>query len=152
MHGEHMAVGGRDKRAALYHVKDVVVLADAKRGSTTSEPAWEAHTTDSVYAVAATPDMAYCAFGGTSKTVTVVNGRTGEVLFTHTGAADDGSGVGGEGAAVAAVTAVELLPVGTGHCLVAQRNSVTMLGCPDGAQLSFTLNLLRWRAPGTIPV
>ena len=69
--GRHMAVGGRDKKLALYTYNDGAL-----------DLRWEKLSEDFVYAVALSDDMQYCALGGTAKQVVVYAASTG--LHLHT--------------------------------------------------------------------
>jgi hypothetical protein len=80
-HGEYVAVGGRDKKVALYNLtrrdyggQDVELAA--------SQLVWEATSADFVYSVALSPDRQYCAYGGTAAVVSVVDGHTGRPLWS----------------------------------------------------------------------
>ena len=66
----HVCIGGRDKMCAMYQISTV-------GGETSASLLWMAAADDYVYAVALSDDLTYCAFGGTAKAVTVLNGRTG---------------------------------------------------------------------------
>ena len=61
-------LAGRDKICALY---------ERSEGSDSMSVLWEALAEDFVYAVTLSRDLTYCAYGGTAKSVVVLDGRTG---------------------------------------------------------------------------
>lgn len=69
-HGSRLFVGGRDKRVIMYNVDEEM------------RPLWQCSCVEFVYTVALSPDGAYCAFGGPSQCVEVLDARSGDALFT----------------------------------------------------------------------
>ena len=70
--GAHLCIGGRDKKVALFEL-----LGDAAKGSERHRLVWEVAADDFVYTAVVSTGLRYCAYGGTSRAVVVLDGRTG---------------------------------------------------------------------------
>ena len=83
--GQYMAVGGRDKAVVLYALDSAPQESRAANragmGGGVGRIVWETASEDFIYTVALTPDLQYCAYGGTAKQVHLCDGRTGVQLM-----------------------------------------------------------------------
>ena len=98
--GAHMAIGGRDKRVALFDMRGVKKRKDKGTGGSGTGAAedgggsggsarvdtmlWEVVADDFVYTLVLSSDLRYCAFGGTAQRVTLLEGHTGAHLYDIT--------------------------------------------------------------------
>ena len=95
--GRHLAVGGADKFVALYELKGA---RPPRRSTPTASPksgllnvptatvdaasvVWQTRPTDAIYSVALSSDCQFCCYGGCLRSLIVLDGKTGAVLYQH---------------------------------------------------------------------
>ena len=77
-----LVVGGRDKKVAMFDTEKHVL--DARTGAPSKEAPplmWEVTAEDFVYSCSLTADFQYCAYGGTSRAVAVLDAASGRSLY-----------------------------------------------------------------------
>lgn len=88
--GSHLAIGGRDKRVALYEMRATEGADAASAWRRAAKQAadvsavrlvWEATADDFVYVLKVSSDLRYCVFGGTGHRVSLLDGGTGRHLY-----------------------------------------------------------------------